>query len=109
MAENVLGILDAVEGARNCVLGYAGVKKGENVLIVTDTAADFRVAGAFAIASREAGAEVSVSLMSPREIPNTGEPPRPIAEAMRSADVIFDCTSTLIIYTRAICGQRSRC
>ena len=57
------------------------------VLIVVDTAADFRVAEAFAIASNEAWAEVSVALMNPRDVPNTGEQPRPIAEAMRSADV----------------------
>jgi hypothetical protein len=40
--ESIFRNMDAMEGARVCCIDYGNVKKGEKVLILTDTKADQR-------------------------------------------------------------------
>jgi len=75
------------------------VKEGEQVLVVTDTGKT-RIAEALAYASRAVGAEVSVIVMLPRERSGV-EPPKPVAEAMMGADVIFMPTTRSLTHTEA--------
>lgn len=86
-------ILDLMQGARNCVRGCANVQKGENVLILTGNSgfADPLVVEAIALASQEAGADVTVA--SAREFdPRVEEPPKIIQAAFFNADTVFSIT-----------------
>ena len=58
--------IEMIRGARKIVDDCTGVKEDELVLIITDTGMPFSIAEVLAIAARERGAEVMVSLMSPR-------------------------------------------
>lgn len=77
-----------MEGARNCAIEWANVKRGEQVLIVTDTACDLANAEAIAAVCSEVGAKVTTMVIPPQELPNQ-EPPPPVAAAMKHADCIF--------------------
>ena len=90
--------LEMLKGARNIASIAANIQPGENVLIVTDTLKT-SLAEVIAIACQERGAEVTVTVMEVRELGQ--EPPRPVAEAMRSADVIFTPTRVTMYHTRA--------
>ena len=75
------------KGAKTLVDVCAAVKSRENVLIVTDFMMT-SIAEAVAIQAFRKGAEVTISSIAPR----TGhgqEPPPPVSEAMKKADVIF--------------------
>ena len=50
-------LTELMEGARNLVVEYACVKKGENVCIYADTGSDPQVVDAIAAAAREAVAD----------------------------------------------------
>jgi leucyl aminopeptidase (aminopeptidase T) len=95
----MLRMLDVMEGARNCA-EYANVKKGEKVLVLTDTKSDFRQSEAIAMACREMGTEVMIMIMKPQDLPNQ-EPPRAVAEAMKAVDVIFAQLYYTISHTEA--------
>ncbi|MDP6618378.1 MAG: hypothetical protein QGG90_02950 [Nitrospinota bacterium] len=73
----------------------AGLKEGEQVLIVTDTAFEMEVVETFASLASERGAEVVISHMPPRKIPGA-EPPPTVASAMLGADLILELTSMWI-------------
>lgn len=92
--------IDAMEGARNCAITLAGVKRGENVFILTDSNSDVRIAEALAAVCREARANVTVAFMEPRSVPHE-EPPKPIAAAMKNADVFFEICEPMILYSQA--------
>ncbi len=92
--------IDAMEGARNCAITLAGVKRGENVFILTDTKSDPRIAEVLAAVSREARANVTVAFMESRTAPHE-EPPKPIAAAMQAADVFFEVCEPMILYSQA--------
>ena len=65
------------------------LKPGEDLLIYGDTAADERAAEATAAAAYSAGGTVTVFWYETR--PEIGmEPPRPLAAAMRSSNVICE-------------------
>ncbi len=93
-------MIDVMEGAMNCVVNYGNVKRGEKVLVITDTKSDFRRAEAVAMACREVGAEVTVMIMKAQDLPNQ-EPPKAVAEAMKAVDVIFAPLYLTISHTNA--------
>ena len=97
------------KGAKTLVAVCAAVKPGENVLIVTDFDM-MSIAESVATAAYSLGAEVVICSMIPRS-GHGQEPPAPIAEAMKSADVIFTPVTYSITHTRAVkeaCEANSR-
>ncbi len=90
--------IEMIKGARKLVDDCTKVKEGELVLIITDTGMPFSIAETIAMAARERGAEVMISLMSPRPIEGN-DPPLPIVQAMQSADVIFMACSRSIFHS----------
>lgn len=91
--------MEMIEGARNVARNVAGIKPGEEVLIVTDTT-KLNVARVLALAAKECGAEVSIAMMTLRDKLRR-EPPRVIAAAMKSADVIITPTTTSMYHAQA--------
>jgi len=88
------------KGAVKLVETCAGVKPGENVLIITDFTKT-KIAKVLATAAYERGAEVVIATMIPRQ-GHGQEPPATIAEAMIKADVIFAPVSNSITHTRSM-------
>ena len=97
-------------GSTKLVSVCAGLKRDDQVLILTDETTDPRISPAIAAACTELGAipfesEVLLSLAQGTE------PPPAIAEAMRCADVIIQATSQVMFYTEAArraCRQGAR-
>jgi len=88
-----------MKGARIAVEVCMGTKPEETVLVITDTG-KVKIAEAFAYASSALGATTVVSVM--RLLERSGlEPPRPVAEAMKVADVVLIPTSTSFSHTDA--------
>ncbi len=83
-----LEVADIMVGVHNCVVNCAGVKKGESVLIVTDTLSEERIVQAVASMCKAQGADVATIIMTPREWPMQ-EPPDLVAHAMRQATLPF--------------------
>lgn len=91
--------LSLLEGARVIVGTCAGVKHGEDVLVVTDTNTSFEIARALSAAAEEAGAQAAIVVVRPQR---TGsEPVRPLATAMSAANVIVAATSASLFHTDA--------
>ena len=88
------------KGAKTLVEVCARVKPRENVLIVTDFMMT-TIAESVATAAYRAGAEVMIGTILPRS-GHGQEPPPPIAEAMKKADVIFTPVTYSITHTRAV-------
>ncbi|MFN8455965.1 MAG: aminopeptidase [Anaerolineae bacterium] len=88
-----------VQGAKKLVEICAGVKAGENLLIVTDIGRPLSVAQALALAGENVGANVILTVMKP--VPTGQEPPAPVKGAMLSADVILAPTSGSMFHTNA--------
>lgn len=88
------------KGARTLVDVSTRVRKGEKVLVVTDFSKT-SIAEAIAAVALDRGAEVMVMTMQPRERAGQ-EPPRPVAEAMKAADVVFVPVSYSITHTHAV-------
>jgi leucyl aminopeptidase (aminopeptidase T) len=87
-----------------------GVKAGERVLLVTDTAFDQRITEVFGLVCKERGAEVAVINFTPSRLPNE-EPPAMVGGAMVRSDVIFELTSQWISITsakREACAKGAR-
>jgi 2,5-dihydroxypyridine 5,6-dioxygenase len=87
-------------GARTLLDTCAAVKPGETVLIVTDMV-QFPIARVLAAAAVERGAETILSVMQPRARAGQ-EPPRPVAEAMKRADVVLLPVSFSVTHTHAV-------
>jgi len=90
--------IEMIKGARKLVDDCTKVKGGELVLIITDTGMPFSIAETIAMAARERGAEVMISLMSPRPVEGN-DPPLPIVHAMQTANVIFMACSRSIFHS----------
>ncbi|MBI1725388.1 MAG: aminopeptidase [Candidatus Tectomicrobia bacterium] len=86
-------------GAKILVESCAGVKPGEEVLIVTDEER-LPIARAVRGAAGRAGARAAVVLSPPRKIDNE-EPAPPVAAAMRAARVVFLPVTHALAHTRA--------
>ena len=96
-------------GARNVVTVCANVRRGEQVLVVTDTH-KAAVADPIARGAMAAGAEVCAIVMDPRSA-HGEEPPATVAAAMRRADVLFLPTTFSLSHARArieACNQGAR-
>ncbi len=88
------------KGARKLIETCARVQPGENVLIVTDFKR-VKIAHVLATAAYERDAEVMIAIMTPRK-GHGQEPPDPIAEAMKKANVIFTPVSFSITHTESM-------
>ena len=78
----------------------AALRAGENVVIVTDDAADQEIVALFVREIRARQGNVITCRMAPPILPGQ-EPPATIAAAMRSADLILELTSKFIGSSRA--------
>ncbi|MDP7385686.1 MAG: hypothetical protein QF593_06625, partial [Nitrospinota bacterium] len=84
-------VWDLMEGARNCVQGYARVQPGEQVVLWTDRSGEAHpdVVEAFGTAVEEVGAE-AVLLCSKAVVHRLKQPlQKPVLSAIRDADVIL--------------------
>jgi len=88
-----------MKGARIAVETCMKVKPEEAVLIVTDTRR-LRIAEAFAYASASIGAKTVTTIMEPAQ-EHAKEPPRPVAEAMKAAEVVLIPTTKSLSHTDA--------
>jgi len=89
-----------MRGAATLLDVCAAVKRGECVLIVTDMR-KYPIARVLAAASIERGAETVVVTMQLRARAGE-EPPKPVAEAMKRADVVYLPVSRSITHTDAL-------
>jgi 2,5-dihydroxypyridine 5,6-dioxygenase len=87
-------------GARTLLDTCVAVRPGETVLIVTDMV-KFSIARVIAAAAVERGAETILTVMQPRARAGQ-EPPTPVAEAMKNADVVFLPVSYSVTHTHAV-------
>jgi leucyl aminopeptidase (aminopeptidase T) len=83
---------EAADAMRRLATVCAGVREGEQCLIVTDSAAEADIVAAFATTLRALGARVTLASGEPVELPGD-EPPAPVSAAMLEADVILELTS----------------
>jgi aminopeptidase len=88
-----------IDGARTAIYTCMGVKKGEFVLILTDTEKEAIGEALFEVA-KEARAEAIIVKMLPRTR-HGEEPPKPIAEMMKNADVVIAPTQFSVTHTQA--------
>lgn len=89
-----------MKGAKKLVSMCGGVKRGENVSIITDMVT-LNVAKALAKAAMDKEAdEVTIFIMEPREA-HGAEPPKSIAAAMKNSDIIFIPTLKSIAHSEA--------
>jgi len=87
-------------GALKLVRDVLGVRSGESVLIYGDTGSDLRVMEATAEAAYGLGA-IPVTVRYETRIRPGMEPPKPLAAALRAADVIVEYATAYILYTKA--------
>jgi leucyl aminopeptidase (aminopeptidase T) len=95
----MLKSLPLMKGARIAVEVCMGVKPEETVLVMTDTG-KVQIAEAFSYASSSLGATTVITVMKPLERSGL-EPPKPVAEAMKAANVVLIPTSTSFSHTDA--------
>lgn len=92
--------MELAKGARKLIEVCANVKKGEKVLIVTDTGRSPRIAEALASAAAAVDGEVAIIITLPGKKPGE-EPGAVVAAAMSEADVIFAPTTKTIYHSMA--------
>ena len=78
-----------------------GLKRGETVLIVTDTDRPRKITQALAYSAISAGGEVVVMTMEPQQIGGQ-EPPAPVAAAMAAAQVVINQSTQSLTHTEAV-------
>lgn len=82
------------------VTDMTNIKPGENVLIYADTVTNRQVVEATASAAHAVGGEVTVVWIETRPQPGI-EPPPPLREALKAADVVIEFATQYIGYTQA--------
>src|SRR5947208_12329637 len=92
-----MGDLD--RAVRAVVRDCMGVKEGENVLVVANPATQ-NLGERLRDEAADAGADAVLALMSERAS-HAAEPPPPVAEAMRAADVLLAPTVQSLSHTAA--------
>jgi leucyl aminopeptidase (aminopeptidase T) len=90
---------DIENAVRTALVDCMAIKRGENVLVVTDPAKR-AIAEAIVATARELGAEVVLTEMSERES-HGSEPPRAVAAAMLACDALLAPTSKSLSHTEA--------
>jgi len=93
-------LAEMMKGARTLVGPCTNVKPGEAVLIVADRPMT-SIAEALGAAAKERGAEAVIAVIDQRAS-DSSEPPKPVAAAMKAADVVFSAVSISITHTRAV-------
>jgi len=78
----------------------AGIKAGEQVLVVSDTLADQSITHAIVGAALACGAEASAIVYAARK-QSPHEPPPAVVEAMKASDVVFLYTGASLTHSRA--------
>ena len=98
---------EIIKGVSTLVRICAGVKEGEEVLIVTDTGIPSHIPEALALICIEVGADAQVIKMTPRKVDGS-EPPKVVAGAIENSDVILEITSVFVHHSnaRAIACER---
>ncbi|MFQ5762619.1 MAG: aminopeptidase, partial [Candidatus Bathyarchaeia archaeon] len=91
--------VEMMRGARIAVENCMGLREKETLLIVTDTTR-IAIANALAAIGYATGADVTVAIYTPRQM-HGEEPPNPVAEAMKAADVVLAPTKYSITHTKA--------
>jgi len=95
MIQTLMGV-----GAKQVVEVCAQIKKGETVCIITEPKT-MSIAESISIAVSNVGAEPVIALIKPR-IADSTEPPKSVAEAMKSSDVFISAVHTSITHTQAV-------
>ncbi|MEH7125816.1 hypothetical protein V7127_21640 [Bacillus sp. JJ1773] len=88
------------KGARTIVEICAGVKPGEQVVIVTEPR-QMKIAEVIGSAVDAVGAEPTIAVITPRES-DSQEPPATVAAAMKESDVFISAVYTSITHTKAV-------
>ena len=88
-------------GANMLINQVLQLKKGETVLIVTDTDRPRTITQALAYSAISAGGKVVVIVMEPQEIGGE-EPPAPVTAAMASAQVVINQSTFSLTHTAAV-------
>ena len=88
-----------MKGARVAVETCMKIKPEETVLIVADTQ-NLKIAEAFAYAAASTGSKTVITLMEPGS-EHAKEPPKPIAQAMKAAEVVLIPTTMSLSHTEA--------
>jgi len=91
--------ISIMKGARIAVETCMKIKADETVLIVTD-ARKLKIAEAFAYSVASIGAKTVTTVMEPTKH-HGREPPKPVAEAMKAAEVVLIPTSRSLSHTDA--------
>jgi len=91
--------ISIMKGARIAVETCMKIKPEETVLIVTDTL-KIRIAEAFVYAAASPGAHTVTTIMEPAQ-EHAREPPKPVAEAMKAAEVVLVPTTKSLSHTEA--------
>jgi 2,5-dihydroxypyridine 5,6-dioxygenase len=89
-----------MRGAKTILDECASVQPSEKVLIITDTKL-IDIGQVLAAAAYERNAEPILTVIKPRDMDGQ-EPPEPVADAMKSADVVLAPVSRSITHTRAV-------
>lgn len=96
---NVMRRMFMMRSVRNLLEQCLNVKPNENLLVLTDTN-KIEIAEMFALVGQEMGAEVVLTVMTPRTR-HGEEPPRIVAEAMKAADAIVAPTTFSVNHSSA--------
>lgn len=88
-----------MRSVRNLLEQSLNVQPNENLLVLTDTN-KIEIAEMFVLVGKEMGAEVVLTVMTPRTR-HGDEPPKTVAEAMKAADVIVAPTTFSVNHSSA--------
>lgn len=89
-----------MRGAHTVLATCAGVRPGEQVLVIAEHA-KMNIAECLMAAACTEGAEATLMLMAPRDLDGQ-EPPPAVAAAMRASDVFLCAVSRSITHTHAV-------
>jgi leucyl aminopeptidase (aminopeptidase T) len=92
--------MELIKAAQTLVKDVLQVKKGEEVLIYADSAADEAVTHATAGAVLSAGGTPAIILFQTKKNP-AEEPPATVAAALMAADVVVEFSVQYLLYTKA--------
>ncbi len=87
-------------GANLMINQVLKVKKGESVLILTDTDCPRSITQALAYSAKSAGAEVTIQIMDILDIGGQ-EPPKAVAAAMSASQIVINQSTRSITHTSA--------
>src|SRR5680860_1727006 len=100
-------IRELMMGCNNVVVKWGNLKRGEDVLIVTDTKVDQLLIRALEAVCGQQGAGVVTACIDPQDMPHQ-EPPHAVAAAMCEVDLILMVTSLIQGHTQATLNAQSK-